>query len=201
MPAPLRLEVFERPSEPDAPAWMLPEDLEDLRLSAYERGYVAGWDDAGRQAEAERAKRQAQVAERIEALSFGYHEARAHVLAGLVPLIEAALGQILPAVARASVVPVVIEQLLPLAAVQAGKPLTLCVPQGWHADYAAALEGLVLPPLTVTEDARLDAAQAEILSENPEGTVTRIDLTAALARILSALAALNPRPAEESLRA
>jgi len=201
MPAPLRLEIFERPPEPDAPAWMLPEDLEDLRLSAYERGYVAGWDDAGRQAEAERATRQAQVAERIEALSFGYHEAQAHVLAGLAPLITAALSQILPAAARASVVPVVIEQLLPLATIQAGKPLILRIPAGWHADYAAALEGIAPQPLTLIEDDALDATQAELLADQPEGAVTRIDLTAALARILSALGTLNPRPPEESLRA
>lgn len=202
MPMPLKLEVFERPEAPDSPALMMPAEIEDLRLSAYERGYVAGWEDAGRQADAERAERAARVAARIEALTFGYHEARAHVLNGLAGLIEALVAQLLPALAQQSVVPLVVEQVLLLATEAADRPLKLRVPPGWRADYAAALEGLALPPLTLTEDPRLDETQAEILPEDDAGaTLVRIDLTEALARIAAALAPFRPRPTEERKRA
>lgn len=202
MPAPLRLEVFERPASPETPTLMLPEDVEDLRMTAYERGYIAGWDDAGRQAGAEAAARQAQVAQRIEALTFGYHEARAHVLAATAPLIEAMVATLLPAVARAAVLPVVLDQLLPLAVSHAARPLVLRVPPGWAGDYAAALDGLVLPPLTLIEAPDLTETQAEIAPADLDATdVIRIDLSAALDAIRAALTAFHPAAPQESLRA
>lgn len=198
MSVPLRLEVFEVPSAPEEPALMLPEQIEDLRLAAYERGYVAGWEDAGRQADAERDARQARVAARIEALTFGYHEARAHVLAALEPLFAAMLGTLLPALARSAVVPLVVEELLPLARSLADRPLALRIPRGWRADYEAALAGLALPPLAIRETDELDETQAEIVADDAE---LRIDLTAALNRIEAALAAFRQLPAEERRRA
>jgi flagellar assembly protein FliH len=177
---------------------MLPEQIEDLRLAAYERGYVAGWEDAGRQADAERDARQARVAARIEALTFGYHEARAHVLAALEPLFAAMLGTLLPALARSAVVPLVVEELLPLARSLADRPLALRIPRGWRADYEAALAGLALPPLAIRETDELDETQAEIVADDAE---LRIDLTAVLNRIEAALAAFRQLPAEERRRA
>jgi flagellar assembly protein FliH len=198
MPAPLRLEVFESVSLTDEPALLMPDQIEDLRLTAYERGYVAGWDDAQSQAAADRGARAALVAARIEALTFGYHEARAHVLGGLMPLFEAMLTHLLPAAARAAILPMVVEELMALAQNQADRPLTLRVPTGWRADYQAALAGLALPPLTLAETDDLAETEAEIVSDGGE---TRIDLTAAMARIAAAFAAFTPAPEQEAYRA
>lgn len=196
MPSPLRLDVFEIADVPEGPALLTPEQIEELRLTAYERGYVAGYDDAGQQAEAEAAARRARVAAAIEGLSFGYHEARAHLLAGLEPLLRAMAEVLLPEIARAAVVPLVIEQLMPLTATAADTPLVLRVPPGQRADYLAAFQGLVLPPLTLVEAADLAEGQAEIACGADE---TRIDLTHAAARIAEALAAFHHH--EESRRA
>jgi len=203
MPTPLRLEVFERPDVPDAPTLMLPEDVEDLRMTAYERGYVAGWDDAFRQTGIEAQARQAQVAARIEALTFGYHEARAHVLTALAPLIEAMVATLLPAVARGAVLPLTLEQLMPLAVTHAARPLVLRVPPGWAGDYQAALEGLVLPPLRIIEGPDLAETEAEIApAAADDADLIRVDLTQALAAIGAALAAFHPAAStSESLRA
>jgi hypothetical protein len=198
MPAPLRLEVFEAALAPDEPTLLMPEQVEDLRLTAYERGYVAGWEDAGQQAEAERGARQALVAARIEALTFGYHEARSHVLAALEPLIAAMIDGLLPAVARGAVVPLVIEEIMPRARSEADRPLVLRIPQGWRSDYEVALAGLALPPLSLVEAEDLSEAQAEIVSDEAEA---RIDLVAAQSRIAAALAAFRHLPAEEKRRA
>lgn len=198
MPAPLRLEVFESVVVTDEPALLMPDQIEELRLAAYERGYVAGWDDAQAQAEAESGARAALVAARIEALTFGYHEAHAHVMSGLAPLFEAVLAQLLPAAARAAILPLVVEELTALAQSQADRPLTLRIPQGWRADYLEALAGLALPPLTLTETDDLAETQAEIVSDGGEA---RIDLAAALARIAAAFATLTPAPEQEARRA
>lgn len=198
MPAPLRLETFETVQAPEEPALLMPEQVEDLRLTAYERGYAAGWEDARRQAEAERDARAAQVAARIEALTFAYHEARAHVLAGVEPVLAAMLSAILPAAARASIVPLVLEELMPLARAGADRPLVLRIPRGWRADYEAALAGLALPPLTLVETDDLAETEAEIVADSAE---TRIDLPAAQARIAAALEAFHHLPAKEARRA
>jgi hypothetical protein len=198
MAHPLRLEVFEMADLSEGPSVLMPEDLEELRLTAYERGYIAGWDDSARQADAEASARQAQVAARIEALTFGYHEARNEILTGLGPLLSAMIDTLLPAVARAAVIPLVIEHLLPLAVARAESPLRLRVPAGTAADFQHALSGLALPPLTVTETGDLTAYQAEILANTDE---IRIDLSAALTRIEAAITAFQTASSQESRRA
>jgi hypothetical protein len=198
MPGPLRLEVFETPDLPEGPALLMPDEVEDLRLSAYERGYVAGWDDAGRHAEMDETARRARVVAGIEALTFGYHEARTEIMTAMAPFLSALTESFLPALARATVIPLVIEQLLPLAAARAERPLTLRVPVGLAPAYAAALDGLVLPPLTLTETPDLAESQAEIIADADE---TRIDLAAAIARIEAALTSFHPSSRPEHRRA
>jgi len=198
MPAPLRLEVFETAELPEGPACLMPEEIEDLRLSAFERGYVAGYEDATRRAETDAATERTRIASAIEGLNFTYHEARAHCLSGLEPLLTTLIATLLPAAARAALVPMVIEQLLPLAATRSETPLRLHVPPGRQAAFEAAFDGLVLPPLTLVEDPQLDDGQAEIRSESDEA---RIDLSDAIARIESALTSHYHMTAKEAQHA
>jgi len=195
MVSPLRLEVFENTELPEGPACLMPEEIEDLRLTAFERGYIAGYEDAGRRAETEAAAVQARIAQAIETLNFTYQEARVHCLAGLEPLLKVVIGTLLPATAQAALVPVVIEQLLPLAATQGGRPLRLHVPPGRRDDFSAAFDGLVLPPMQLIEDPQLDDGQAEILSNDDEA---RIDLSAVVAQVEAALSTHYHIPATEA---
>lgn len=161
MPNPLRLEVFETLDPSDGPVILMPEEVEELKLNAYERGYGAGWDDGGQRAEADETARRAAFIRQAEQLNFTYHEARAHVLAALKPLLVAMLESVLPTVARASVVPLVIEQLVPLANVAADAPIRLRIARGMRNEFEAAFQGLVLPPLELVEADDLAEGQAE----------------------------------------
>jgi flagellar assembly protein FliH len=185
MPQPLRLEVFETPEVPDGPVFLLPEEVEELRLNAYERGYGAGWEDGGREADAADSARQAAFARQAEHLTFTYHEARGHMLNALRPLLEAMLDQVLPVAARASVVPLVIEQLIPLAHAALDTPITLRVAPGLRAEFETAFEGLVLPPLDLVEVEDLAEGQAGFAFEALE---TRVDLVHAAESLRRALA-------------
>ena len=176
MAQPLQLEVFETPQTPDGPVFLMPEQVEDIRLNAYEHGYGAGWDDGGQQGESEDAAHRAEIRRQVEQISFGYHEARAHVLNALNPLLTAVFDIVLPEVSRAAIVPLVIDQLLPLAHGAAEEPLVLTVPQGMRARFEAAFEGLVLPPLTLNESAELADAQAVISQGESQ---SHVDLTQA----------------------
>lgn len=198
MAVPLRLEVFETADAPEEPSLLMPEDLDELRLAAYERGYAAGFEDAGAQAATEEAARRARVATAVEALNFGYHEARAELLAGLEPVLRAMLDPLLPGVARGMIVPQVIDLLLPLARAPLDGPLTLSVASGMVPAFNEAFEGLVLPPLAFDEREDLGPCQAEIRTATDE---IRIDLDAVLERLGEALSGFHHHATEEVRRA
>lgn len=198
MAQPLRLEVFETLQLPDGPTFMMPEDLEDIRLSAYERGYLAGWQDGSTQTEGEAKDRRSTLERQIETLSFTYHEARGHVLQSLRPLFAAMIEAILPVAARASVIPVAIEALMPLAQAAASAPIALRLPQGTREPFLAAIEGLVLPPIEITETPDLAQGQAEFAFGIAE---TRIDLTHAADLVAEAINRFYAIQTEESRRA
>lgn len=175
MPVPLRLEVFETLAETGAPQLMTPEQIEEIRLAAYERGYNAGWDDAGRQGEEEGRARRAEVERQLQHLAFTYHEVRGHLLRALEPVFAALAGTVVPAAARAAVVPMVVDQLQALAGQVAEAPVTLRVGPGMRGDFATAIDGLVVPPLSIVESAGLAPMQATIAFDAQE---TQIDLAA-----------------------
>lgn len=174
MAQPLRLEVFEALETPDSPVFLVPEQIEEIRLNAYERGYVAGWDDGGAQSEGDETKQRATIARQVEQLTFSYHDARAHVLRAIEPLFAAIFETVIPVAARSSIVPLVIEQLLPMAHAAAEMPITLRIAEGSRQAYEVAFEGLILPPLNLVEADTLAEGQAEF---SFEATETRIDLT------------------------
>ena len=184
MPAPLRLEVFEQPDESDAPSLLMPEDLEDLRLNAYERGYLAGWEDAMREAETADRARQAALAQCIEGLNFTYHEARGHVLRALEPLLLAVMRQLLPTLAKATLMPRLVEELMPLADRAGAAPVVLQVPPGMAAAFEAGFEGHPLPPLQIVESADLPPGRAEFTADTRH---VAVDLAAIAARCAAAV--------------
>lgn len=173
MPVPIRLEVFETLADAGASQLLSPEQIEEIRLNAYERGYNAGWDDAGNQREEEDRARRAEVERQLQQLAFTYHEVRGHLLKALRPVFDALLGTVVPAAARASAVPMATEQLLALAGSVSEAPVTLRVSPGTRAEFDAALDGLVLPPLKIVESEEIAPLQVAIAFEAQE---TQIDL-------------------------
>ncbi|WP_333827331.1 hypothetical protein [Pararhodobacter sp.] len=198
MPSPIRLETFLKAEEPPAPAQQASEALEEIKLDAYERGYVAGWEDSERQAEREALETRARVERQLEALSFTYHDARGHVLRAMEPVLHAMLETVVPEAARAAVIPGVIAQLLPLAQSLSEAPVTLRIAQGARPGFDAALAGLVLPPLEIEESADLGPGQAEIAFDHKE---TRVDLAQAAEELRGAISRFYQIQFEESRHA
>lgn len=174
MSSPLKLEVFEILQDPEGPVVLMPDDVEDIRLNAYERGYVAGWDDCANQNSDDQADRRAAVERQIEQLGFTYHEARGHMLKSIEPLLEAILETLLPAAIRCATIPQVLEQLMPLAHASTDTPLQLNVAMGQKSAFLSAFEGQILPPLEIVENADLAEGTA---SFSIGGMQTRIDLS------------------------
>lgn len=187
--SPLKLEDFAEVSPaPETPGAADPD--EELRLAAYEEGYGAGWEDATTAQSDARAEREAEAARHLQMLSFGYHEARQHVLMSLEPLLQEMTAQLLPAMARAALVPVVADTLMPLADRMADAPVTLRI-----APEVRDLVDRLMPatkqgiPLRIVEDPALTGGQVMVTAPGTAGPAEmRIDLDAATTAIAQAVA-------------
>ena len=91
------------------------ETLEDARLSAFEKGYQAGWDDASAAQETEQSHISAEFARNLQDLSFTYQEAYNHVMRSIKPILDRMFIDILPEIAIPSLGMRLSEEALSMA--------------------------------------------------------------------------------------
>lgn len=75
------------------------EALEDLKLTAFEVGYQAGWEDGVKAQTSENAKAVAEIAQRLQDMSFTYHEVHTKLMFAMKPLLESFVTKLMPDVA------------------------------------------------------------------------------------------------------
>ena len=172
-------------AEDDPFAGMVPEaEVEAARMEGYDRGYRSGWDDAVAAASQARSHVAADFARNLQDLSFTYHEARAHVLRGIEPLLEEILAVFLPKSVQALLARTVLDELTEMAKDAADAPVRVMVSP---AD-APVLRELIgdnrRVPLSIVEEPSLAEGQVYLrLGE----TERAIDLSGALLRMSEAL--------------
>lgn len=180
----LRLETFDvrRPAEEVGTG--RPADtgagLEEVRLTAYESGYAAGWEDAARAHAEDQFGIRDDLANNLRDLSFTFQEARAHVLRALEPLLVALVDRVLPELARATLGQAVLAEITAAAPIGAGARFLVSVaPQNRAAVEAALGED---PPLAVqlVEDPGLADGQVHLRVGDEERL---LDLDAVLVRV------------------
>ena len=158
--------------------------LEDEKLSAYEMGYRAGWDDASSAVNEDQTRACAELARNMQTLSFTYHEARGHVLKAVEPLLLQIVGQLLPEIARETLAPFVLETLMPLAETLGDAPVTLVINPVARAAVEALLNQATGLPMTIEEEPTLGEGQVYIRMGSAE---TQVDLDQATADIAAAV--------------
>lgn len=165
------------PEEPAAEA----EDQASVdEHEIFERGYRAGWDDCERQAQESRQAVGAELARNIQELGFTYHEARAHVLGALEPLLSGIVQKILPGLAADTIGQSVVEELSAIAANAADTPVTILVSPQSHDMIAQFLESTTaLPYHLVTEETLSDWQVFFRLGDHER----QLDLDSVIARI------------------
>lgn len=185
MPA-LRLEDFAETVEPSELATPPDEERDEaLRQSAYEEGYAAGWEDATTACSDARAEREADAARSLQALSLTREEGQRAALLSLEPLLREMLTSLLPEIARATLVPRVIEALMPLAEATLGGAVSVRVAP----DIRDPVERL-LPTLArnlnvrIEEDAGLPDGSVRLAAGPREA---QVDLASAMAEIAAAV--------------
>ena len=181
----LKLEVFET-EEPSAQSMAVSDNsaLEEDRLVAYEKGYNAGWEDANAAAGEDQSRMRGDLARALQTLGFTFHEARAHILKALGPLMQEMVGKLLPDMARETLGPTILEILMPLAEEMADAPMTLVVNPTSRPAVEALLEHATGLPLVLVEEPTLSDGQAYLRLSDAE---IRINLDRAAAEISDAV--------------
>jgi flagellar biosynthesis/type III secretory pathway protein FliH len=163
MPA-LRLEIFDTVVTADGGTQPLVEvsAVEEAKITSYEQGYSAGWEDASAAQQGDQTRIRADLARSLQSLSFTFQDARGHVLQAIRPLILEMTNRLLPEVARQSLGPTVLDALTPLADQLADTPLTLVL----NPAVRDRVEGLVAEatglPMVIEEEPSLSEGQVYI---------------------------------------
>ena len=194
----LRLEVFESEmpvSAGQSETVVLDTGaLEDAKLASFESGYSAGWEDAAAAQADDQTRVSADLARSLQSLSFTYHEARSHVLKAVEPLLRQVVGQLLPAVARASLAPKVLEVLMPLAEDLVAAPIMLML----NPAARSAIEEMISKtnglPLIIVEEPTLGEGQVYLKLGDVE---REVNLDRAVIEISAAVRGFFELPGKE----
>lgn len=195
MPMP-RLEVFEPDSRRKEPSSVITTEIgaiEEAKLAAYEQGYKAGWDDAAAAQSDDQSRIGADLARSLQALSFTYQEARAHLLKALEPLLTEMVNRLLPETARETLAPLVLEQVMPLAEDLADHPVTLVLNPAVRGPVEALIEQATGLPLTIEEEPTLAEGQVYLRLGPAEA---KVDLTRVTREIAAAVRDFFTQPQE-----
>jgi flagellar assembly protein FliH len=156
--------------------------------AAYERGYRAGWDDCELGQKEARSAVSAELSRNIQELGFTYHEARAHVMSGIEPLLRTLIGKVLPEVVAATIGPAILEELAAVAETAADAPVTILVSPESHDTVAEFLAESTSLPFRLVAEPTLGEWQVFFRLGDHE---RRLDLTEVLDRILARLSAFT----------
>jgi flagellar assembly protein FliH len=144
------------------------EEIEDIRLNAFDEGYRAGWDDGVKAQTAQREFVSEELRSRIQDLSFSYHEASRQMLAGLEPLLQCLVRKVLPEALHESAGPRLVETLLEAAGPHVKRPVVLSFPPGDRSVIAPALDQIAGLEILLEEDPSLEGGAAIVRLDDSE---------------------------------
>lgn len=122
------------------------------RISGFEKGYQAGWDDALQTMEASAERLDAELGRNLEELSFSYFEAQRHVSLSLQALVETLVGKVLPELLQDSIGHLVTDVIDPLISDTANLTADLiCSPSDLDV-VASTIERHAAFPLTIKSE-------------------------------------------------
>lgn len=187
---PLALEEFDAFAAEHGAA--LPETIkrtvaEAERVAAYEQGYKAGWDDAAEAESKDQMRIGADFARTLQELSFTFHEARAHVIKSMEPLLREVVDTLLPKLVSETLCQTILEELRPMIAEGGDGPVEILVSPGSRPALEGLMAGFDTIAVRLTEETSLADGQAYLRLGHIE---RQVDLTGAMARITEAVHAL-----------
>lgn len=162
------------------------EISDEARLATYEEGYKAGWDDAAKAEAQSQTRIAADLGQSLQDLSFTYHEARAHILQGIAPLLRLMAEKVLPKLARDHFAESILEVVQREVDTASRHPLELVINPINREGLAHLLGDEQVLPLTVVDEPTLGQGQAYLRGATGEH---EIDIDLVLSEIETAVAA------------
>ncbi|GAA3858863.1 flagellar biosynthesis protein [Celeribacter arenosi] len=160
------------------------EELEEVRLAAYERGYKAGWDDAVRAEGADQSRIGADFAHNLQELGFTFHEARAHVMRALEPLLEEMVSKVLPHLVTQTLGQTIVSEIMSLGSQASDAPVQLVISPNSLPAVKTYLDSSLSLPVDIIEEPSLAEGQVFLRLGDRE---QKIDLDGAIAKISEAI--------------
>ena len=172
----LRLEVFDTVTAGDGAQQPLVEasTLDEAKVTSFEQGYSAGWEDATAAQADDQSRISADLARNLQSLAFTFQDARSHVLQAIRPLILEMTSRLLPEIAREALAPAVLEAVTPLADELADAPLTLVLNPAVRDRVERLIAKASGLPMRIEEEPSLGEGQVYIRLGPTE---TKVDLT------------------------
>ena len=185
MGRPLKLESFDIGTSVATDVTVLPEDqIEEVRLQAFDDGYKAGWDDSSAAFREGQRRVSEELANNLQELSFTYHEARNAVLAEMEGILRGMVDRILPATLTRSLGEMIVGRIATFAEKVSEVPVELVVSPDNVPLIRGLVEGKIAPPLRIVEDATLGDGQAFL---RMAGSEHKFDLEAVLREVAEAV--------------
>ncbi|MEM6658430.1 MAG: ABC transporter ATP-binding protein [Pseudomonadota bacterium] len=138
------------------------EALEEQRLTAFEQGYSAGWEDAAKAQDENMAQSSAGLSKSLQDMSFTYHEALNRMSLSLEPMFQSLTQLVLPSMLDQGFALRLSEQLRDMARDQIDQPMQVLVAEGCGADIKALISEDLHPSPRVIEDPALQPGQARL---------------------------------------
>lgn len=161
--------------------------------AAWQEGYRAAQAEAAEAGTSVAAEREARALQALDDMSFGFAEAQAAVMQNLAPLFEALMADIVPALAKSTLVPHILDHLMSASEADVTKPLILSLAPD-DADWIAdVLKGNTKLPFRCQADPALAPGQVIIAGDTHE---TMLDLATLTAGMNDILRAMTPQPTE-----
>ena len=179
------LEDFEKNIFEVGRVQLMDEDaLEEYRLTAFEQGYSAGWDDAVSAQTEDHARVSEALGKSLEDLSFTYHEALSQMTLSLEPMFNSLMDTVLPQTIEKTYSQHIVDELKDMARDQAAQPVLLVVPSGVSAALKPALDREFSVPVQMVEESSLPSGQAYLRVGSAE---REVDCTALMDSISEAV--------------
>lgn len=172
------------------------EEVEKLRLEAYEAGYRSGWDDCAASAQEDLARVGAELERNISDLGFTYYEARNQMMAEVKALLGELFGELLPGLARHALQERIIDDIGEALDAALEVPVELTVSPNVSATIEGLLPNAAALPLRLVQDESLADDQAFMRFGETE---TSYDFGALVGRLLTALASDGDRTVGEAV--
>ncbi|WP_299147341.1 hypothetical protein [uncultured Tateyamaria sp.] len=156
------------------------EDIEELKLQAFENGYQAGWEDAIKAQSDTLTHVSSGLASSLQAASFEYHELRAAMTASVQTIMAQVTRKVLPLIAQHSLGAHIEDVILDAARKSLDRPIELAIAPANEEAVRAALSDNVPAPFEIVPDDLMAPTQVVLRLGNRE---VEVDLDRVVADI------------------